>query len=374
MSKTFRELSPKMIASAINMADWNHLLNDHASSLGLSRHLDPDPAVRAAAAADAVDWSMRPLDAPANWNGLRAFKEAELAKIGHEDRATAQAERKFLEDTYKEQYAEIVRHSKEINSNILLLAQWVTNSVSPENLLPIFGSLPFNDIFGRVRAIRLRYQTSNRHGVITSLSKLLEVKMTSESQASAHVFIDKIKSLMLRIRTHLRDGELDLVQVIEIMVLINGLSTKDGWPVLAMALSTDEALSFEVMCERILQQAERLSVSNSRGRSEASPSVGGGAGKGVAKAVNGNKKTPKVSSESGQGQTEKFRPYWHGQHTKSTYQPSAHFDETDRPTLQSNPRNPGNPSDGPPQQKPNKNKGKWRKKGKAYGHGEAPEC
>lgn len=175
MSKTFRELSPKMIASAINMADWNHLLNDHASSLGLSRHLDPDPAVRAAAAADAVDWSMRPLDAPANWNGLRAFKEAELAKINQEDRATAQAERKFLEDTYKEQYAEVVRYSREINSNILLLAQWVTNSVSPENLLPIFGSLPFNDIFGRVRAIRLRYQTSNRHGVITSLSKLLEV-------------------------------------------------------------------------------------------------------------------------------------------------------------------------------------------------------
>jgi len=79
--------------------------------------------------------------------------------------------------------------------------------------------------------------------------------MTPESQAAAHTFIDKIKSLMLRIRTHLRDGDLDLVQVIEIMVLINGLSNKDGWPVLAMALSTDETLSFEVMCERILQQA-----------------------------------------------------------------------------------------------------------------------
>jgi len=216
MSKSFRELT-KMIASASNMADWNHLLNDHgASSLGLSRHLDPDPAVRAAAAADAVDWSMRPLDAPANWNGLRAFKKAELAKINQEDRAAAQAERKFLEDTYKEQYAAVVHHSREINSNILLLAQWVTNSVSPDNLLPIFGSLPFTDLYGRVRAIRLRYQTSIRHGVITSISKLLEVKMTSESQAAAHTFIDKIKSLMLRIRTHLRDGDLDLVQVFEI--------------------------------------------------------------------------------------------------------------------------------------------------------------
>jgi hypothetical protein len=93
MSKTFRELSPRMIASAANMADWNHLLNDHAVSLGLNRHLDPDPAVRAAAAVEAVDWSMRPPDAPANYNGLRAFKEAELAKIGQEDRAAAQVEK-----------------------------------------------------------------------------------------------------------------------------------------------------------------------------------------------------------------------------------------------------------------------------------------
>ena len=184
--------------------------------------------------------------------------------------------------------------------------------------------------------------------------------MTSESQASAHVFIDKIKSLMLRIRTHLRDGELDLVQVIEIMVLMNGLSNKDGWPVLAMALSTDETLSFEVMCERILQQAERLSVSNGRGRPEASPSVGGGAGKGVAKSVAG-KKSPKVSPEGGSGQTEKFRPYWHGQHAKRTYQPSVHSEETDRPTIQAN------PSESAPHHKPNKNKGKWKAKGKAHG-------
>ena len=54
MSKSLRELT-KMVASAQNMADWNHLLDDHASCLGLSRHLDPDPAVRAASAADAVD-------------------------------------------------------------------------------------------------------------------------------------------------------------------------------------------------------------------------------------------------------------------------------------------------------------------------------
>ena len=314
-----------MVASAQNMADWNHLLNDHASSLGLSRHLDPDPAVRAADAADAVEWSMRPPDAPANWNGLRAFKEAELAKTNQEDRGAAQAERKLLEETYKEQYAAILHHSREGNSNILLLAQWITNSVSPENLLPIFGYLQFTNLCGRVRAIRLRYQTSNRHGVITSLSKLLEVKMASESQASAHAFTGKIKSLMLRIITHLRDGDLDLVQVIEIMVLLNGLSYKDGWPVLAMALSTDETLSFEVMRERILQQAERLS-SNGRGRSEASSAFGAGAGKAAAKSVTGGKKpTPKTGNDGASNQPDRFRPYWHGGSMQS--------DHTDPPLI-----------------------------------------
>ena len=85
---------------------------------------------------------------------------------------------------------------------------------------------------------------------------------------------------MLRNRTHLRDGDLDLVQVIGIMVLINGLSNKECWPVWTMALTTDETLSFEVMCERILQQGERLS-SNGGGRSETSSAFGAGAGKAI---------------------------------------------------------------------------------------------
>jgi len=55
-----------VVVSAQNVADWNHMLHDHASCLGLLRHLDPDPAIRADAAADAVNWSVRPLDTPAN--------------------------------------------------------------------------------------------------------------------------------------------------------------------------------------------------------------------------------------------------------------------------------------------------------------------
>ena len=73
-----------------------------------------------------------------------------MAKINQEDRGTAQAERKFLEETYKEQYAAVLHHSREVNTKILSLAQWITSSVSSENLLPIFGSLAFTDLYGRV--------------------------------------------------------------------------------------------------------------------------------------------------------------------------------------------------------------------------------
>jgi len=160
-------------------------------------------------------------------------------KIIQEDRAIAQAERKFLEETYKGQCSTALQHSGKVNANILSLAQSIINSASPQEFLPIFESLAFTDLYGRIRAcIHLRYQTSNQHGVMTNLSKLVEVKMALESQGTAHAFIDKIKSLKLRIRTHLRDGDLDLAEVIEIRVMLNGMSKRDGWPVLATVRQT----------------------------------------------------------------------------------------------------------------------------------------
>ncbi len=74
--------------------------------------------------------------------------------------------------------------------------------------------------------------------------------MAKETQTGSHVFMDQIRSWMLRLRTHLTAGGLDLVSVLEIMVLINGLPKQGGWSVLAMSLSSDETLTFESMCEK----------------------------------------------------------------------------------------------------------------------------
>ena len=95
--------------------------------------------------------------------------------------------------------------------------------MTPENLLPIFGEYAYDYVFNRSRAIKLRFRTSNRHGVIASVTRLLEVRMTKETVASAHSFVDEVRALMRRLRYHLTDGRLNLVDVVETMILVRGL-------------------------------------------------------------------------------------------------------------------------------------------------------
>jgi len=134
---------------------------------------------------------------------------------------------------------------------------------------------------------------------------------------------------MLRLRTYLAAGNLSLAEVLEIMVLIQGLPKHGGWPVLAMSLSTDETLSFSVMCERLQQQADRLAADKSSKNpnttttqavttvGNAKATLGGGAG------------GSSGSGGSGGGKVNKQRtPYWQGQQAKSTYQDSPQDPDT----------------------------------------------
>ena len=45
------------------------------------------------------------------------------------------------------------------------------------------------------RAIKLRYRTSNKLGVIASVTRLLKVRMTKETVAGAHSFVDEVRAL-----------------------------------------------------------------------------------------------------------------------------------------------------------------------------------
>ena len=50
--------------------------------------------------------------------------------------------------------------------------------------------------YERARAIQPRYQSSNRHGVIYFINKLMTAKMTEETVSCAHAFTDEISALM----------------------------------------------------------------------------------------------------------------------------------------------------------------------------------
>jgi len=82
--------------------------------------------------------------------------------------------------------------------------------------------------------------------------------MTEETVSGAHAFTDEISALMQRLRGHLRDGRLDVLTVMEIMVLIGGLPKSGPFALFALASSTDETLTATQFIERLHRQAERL--------------------------------------------------------------------------------------------------------------------
>ena len=115
---------------------------------------------------------------------------------------------------------------------------------------------------------------------------------------------------MQRLKGHLRDGRLDVLTVMEIMVLIGGLPKTGPFALFALACSTDETLTAAQFVERLHRQFERLAReiispdsstddTEEDGRQAASVKGGGG------------------QSES----KERSRtPYWQGQQARPTYQ------------------------------------------------------
>ncbi len=324
MSKGFQELKPVIIVNLSNMSDWDQLANDFLVRLGLLEFVSEDEQVRERAVATAVDPSVPPPGAPANWISIEAFQQLLHARFQGTG-AAAVAKRAFVDGHLDKLFTAAVQRSQEVRNNVLSLAQWLVSSVTTENLLPIFGSLRYDDLYGRIRAIRTRFRTSNRHGVILCVTKLLELKMVKDSQPGCHQFMDQIRSWMLRLRTYLAAGNLSLAEVLEIMVLIQGLPKHGGWPVLAMSLSTDETLTFSVMCERLQQQADRL-ASDKSAKGINNSSTQPVTPTGNAKAISGGSAGgSSAAGGSGGGKVNKPRtPYWQGQQAKTTYQESPH--------------------------------------------------
>lgn len=67
-----------------------------------------------------------------------------------------------------------VQISQEVQNNVLSSAQWLVNSVTTDNLLPIFGNLRYDELYERIRAIRSRFRTFDIHGLICVTKLLLK--------------------------------------------------------------------------------------------------------------------------------------------------------------------------------------------------------
>ena len=145
----------------------------------------------------------------------------------------------------------------------------------------------------------------------------MTVKMKDESVVGTHTFTDAVSSLMLRLKGHLREGGLDVLTVMEIMVLIEGFPKSGPFTLFALACSTEETLTATQFIERLHRQSERLAreqlsirVSNEITTKAADTgvanSVGGGGGQVIPDKPASKVKPPPT--------------YWNGQQSKATYQ------------------------------------------------------
>ena len=157
MSKGFQELRPVNIVNLLNMSDWDQLVTDFLVRLGLMDFVSEDEETRERAVATAVDPSVPPPGAPVNWISIEAFQQLLHARFQGTG-AVHVTKRAFIDSHLDKLFSAAVQRSQEIKNNVLSLAQWLVSSVTTENLLPIFWNLRYDDLYGRIRAIRNRFR------------------------------------------------------------------------------------------------------------------------------------------------------------------------------------------------------------------------
>jgi len=315
------KLEPIIKADSYNITSWNHHLKDNVLRLGLSKIMSPEEAVRTAGALELNDYSPD-VDSPAGYIDIEAFQQVQYARFQGNSAAMI-AKREWVDEHLEQMFTTAVSRAKTLKHNVMLLGQWIVSSVHPDHATAIFGTHSFTQVYERARAIQSRFQSSDRHGVIYCINKLMTVKMKDETVVGAHTFTDDVSSLMLRLKGHLREGGLDVLTVMEIMVLIEGLPKSGPFALFALACSTDETLTATQFIERLHRQAERLArEQTSRRVSEELKTED--ADTGVANSVGGG--GGQVTPDTPANKVKPPSNYWNGQQSKTTYQ-SVHWED-----------------------------------------------
>ena len=314
------KLEPIIKADSSNITSWNHHLKDNVLRLGLSKIMSPEEAVRTAGALELNDYSPD-VDSPAGYIDIEAFQQVQYARFPGNSAAMV-TKRQWVDDHLEQMFNTAVSRAKTLKHNVMLLGQWIVSSVHPDHATAIFGTYSFTQVYERARAIQSRFQSSDRHGVIYCINKLMTVKMKDETVVGAHTFTDDVSSLMLRLKGHLREGGLDVLTVMEIMVLIEGLPKSGPFALFALACSTDETLTATQFIERLHRQAERLAREQTSRR--VSEEKTEDADTGVANSVEGG--GGQVNPEQPASKAKLPPTYWNGQRSKASYQ-SVHWED-----------------------------------------------
>ena len=151
----------------------------------------------------------------------------------------------------------------------------------------------------------------------------MTVKMKDETVVGAHTFTEEVSSLMLRLKGRLREGGLDVLTVMEIMVLIKGLPKSGPFALFALACSTDETLTATQFIERLHRQAERLAREQTSLR-VSEELMTEDADTGVANSVGGG--GGQINPEQPANKVKPPPTFWNGQQSKGTYQ-SVHWED-----------------------------------------------
>ena len=120
MSKGFQELRPIIIVNLSNMSDWDQLANDFLVRLGLLDFVSEDEQVRKRAEATAVDPSVPPPGAPANWISIEVFQQLLHARFQGPQAANV-AKRAFVDGHLDKLFTAAVQRSQEVRNNVMSL-------------------------------------------------------------------------------------------------------------------------------------------------------------------------------------------------------------------------------------------------------------
>ena len=93
----------------------------------------------------AVDPSIPPPGAPANWISIEAFQQLLHTRFQGAQAAHV-AKRAFVDSNLDKLFSAAVQKSQVVRNNVMSLAQWLVSSVTTENLLPIFGTLRYDEL------------------------------------------------------------------------------------------------------------------------------------------------------------------------------------------------------------------------------------